>query len=249
MAEETDEEERRELNAEMESETAKGSAIPEQETDSNEGAEENEEDFPEQEETGDKKKKSKEQKQTKLYPGLQPMRIIEAALFLANRPLTYADLAMTANNVTVKEAKRLCEELKKEYDNGERATELVMEENDASFEVRPQYLAPIAKLSKQIDLSRKSTRILALIAKKGQVMQSSLKKYFRGEIYLYVHELKEHGYITSEKQGNSRLLKLTKLFHETFQMSGQEKQKKGAEKNVETEEASAPEPTTNKERE
>jgi len=149
-----------------------------------------------------------------------PLRVIEAALFLSNKPLALVDLAITANNIRVNEAKRLVEQLKKEYDERQSAVEIALAPNgEIALQVRPQFLAPVARLSKQVEMTRKSSKMLGLIAKKGQMLQSELKKYFRGEIYAYVHELKELDYITSEKHGNTRLLKPTKKFHETFQMS------------------------------
>ncbi|NYZ75112.1 SMC-Scp complex subunit ScpB [Candidatus Micrarchaeota archaeon] len=149
-----------------------------------------------------------------------PLRVIEAALFLSNKPLTLADLAMTANNIRVNEAKRLVEQLKKEYDEHQSAVEIAFAPNgEIALQVRSQFLAPVARLSKQVEMTRKSSKMLGLIAKRGQMLQSELKKYFRGEIYAYVHELKELDYITAEKHGNTRLLKPTKKFHDTFQIS------------------------------
>jgi len=164
---------------------------------------------------------SEEAIQTKLAENKhEPLRVIEAALFLSNKPLTLPELALTADNIRVNEAKRLVEQLKKEYDERQSAIEVILAENgQVSLQVRPKFLARVARLSKQVEMTRKSTKILGLIAKKGQMLQSELKKYFRGEIYAYVHELKELGYVTAEKHGNTRLLKPTKKFHETFQVS------------------------------
>jgi chromosome segregation and condensation protein ScpB len=162
-----------------------------------------------------------EEVQTKLNTAKQdPLRVIEAALFLSNKPLSLADLAMTANNIRVNEAKRLVEQLKNEYDERQSAVEVGFTiDGEVALQIRPQFLAPVARLSKQVEMTRKSSRILGLIAKKGQILQSELKKYFRGEIYAYIHELKELEYITAEKHGNTRLLKPTKKFHENFQIS------------------------------
>ncbi|HII38505.1 TPA: hypothetical protein HA318_00690 [Candidatus Micrarchaeota archaeon] len=165
-----------------------------------------------------------ESMQTKLATAKQDsLKIIEAALFLSNKPLPLADLAMTANNIRVQDARRLVEKLKKEYDERSSAMEVDLAENgEATLQVRSQYVASVAKLSKNVEMTRKASRILGLVAKKGQLLQSELKKYFRGEIYLYVHELRNLGYVTAEKHGNTRALKLTKKFHDTFQMSATE---------------------------
>ncbi len=149
-------------------------------------------------------------------------RVIEAALFLSNKPLAYPELALIAKT-SVKKAKDLAEKLSKEYADRHTAIELVCDAAQVTMQVKGDYLAPVAQLSKNIEMTRKATRMLALVAKKGKLMQSELKKYFRGDIYAYIAELKELGYISSEKSGNTRLLKTTEKFRENFQLgsSGQ----------------------------
>ena len=149
---------------------------------------------------------------------LDPLRIVEAALFLANKPLALAELALIAKT-TVKQAQKIVEQLAAEFRERNSSIEVLVENNQISLQVKPAYLAPVAGLSKETGLSRKATRILALVAKKEGMLQSELKNFFRGEIYAYVTELKTAGYLTAEKKGNTRLLKPTKKFNESFQLS------------------------------
>jgi chromosome segregation and condensation protein ScpB len=156
-------------------------------------------------------------------PGLDKKRIIEAALFLANKPLQPAELALLAK-CTVREAARFLFALQSDY--AESASALSVEitatgdrKQEARMQVKSAYLPAVSALSKEVELSRKGLRILALIAKRGQILQSGLKNYFRGEIYEYVTELRERGYIISERKGNTRLLKPTRKFFEHFQQA------------------------------
>jgi chromosome segregation and condensation protein ScpB len=151
-------------------------------------------------------------------PELDKAKVIEAALLLANKPLTPAELALLSH-CTVKQATRFIYNLQAEYDERKSALMIDFANNEARLSVRSEYLPAVSQLSKEIELSRKSLKILALIAKKGQILQSGLKNYFRGEIYEYVTELKERGYIISEKKGNTRLLKPTRKFFEHFQQA------------------------------
>jgi len=148
-----------------------------------------------------------------------PLRVIEAALFLSNKQLNVAELALIAK-ITVKRANELIKQLQEELSVRNSAIEVVVENGLVSLQVKPAYLGAVAGLSKDTGLSRKSTKILGLIAKRDGLLQSELKNYFRGEIYAYVTELKEAGYLTAEKKGNTRLLKPTKKFEESFQLSG-----------------------------
>jgi len=162
--------------------------------------------------------RSTEQKQAAL-PVLRNkdmLRVIEAALFLGNRAMTYPELAVIAKT-SVRKAKTLAEKLAEEYANRDNAVEVFADAKQVTMQVRPAYLADVSALSKNVELSRKSTRMLGLVAKKGKLLQSELKKYFRGDIYGYITELKEQGYVTSEKAGNTRLLRVTSKFAETFQ--------------------------------
>lgn len=154
-------------------------------------------------------------------PELDRKRVIEAALFLANKPLSPADLAILSH-CSVKEASRMIYDLQNEYEEGKTALQVEFINNEARMQVKSTYLPAVSSLSKEIELSRKSLRILALIAKRGQILQSGLKNYFRGEIYAYVTELRDRGYIISEKKGNTRLLKPTRKFFEHFQQAAKQ---------------------------
>ncbi len=179
-----------------------------------------EEEEPQYEEEGDigQSALDKLSEVAKERPELDKAKVIEAALLLANKPLTPAELALLSH-CTVKQATRFVYNLQAEYDERQSALMIEFINNEARLQVRSIYLPAVSQLSKEIELSRKSLKILALIAKKGQILQSGLKNYFRGEIYEYVAELKERGYIISEKKGNTRLLKPTRKFFEHFQQA------------------------------
>ena len=158
------------------------------------------------------------------------LRVVEAALFLGNRKMAYAELAIMAKT-SVRRAKDVCVKLQEEYSKRENAVEVTVDAEGVLMQVKPEFLSSVSALSKQVELSRKAMRILGLIGKKGRMMQSELRKYFRGDIYGYITELKELGYIVSEKAGNTRAIKPTSKFYETFRMAGKA-------------EASAPTPAT-----
>jgi len=149
---------------------------------------------------------------------LSPLRLVEAALFLSNKPIALKDLGEIAG-VGEKKAAELVAELQNEYCSREGSVEIVLSEGKAGMQVKNDYLSDVARLSKEAELSRKATKILALVAKKKQLLQSELKHYFRGEIYAYTSELREAGYLESTRKGNTRLLKPTQKFFDSFQMA------------------------------
>ncbi|MFQ5406107.1 MAG: SMC-Scp complex subunit ScpB [Candidatus Micrarchaeia archaeon] len=144
------------------------------------------------------------------------LRVVEAALFVSNKQLNIAELAIVAR-CRVKKAKELVLNLREEYEKRDSSIFLEFEGDFARFQLKPEYLEAVSHLSKNVGLSRKAKKMLAFISSKGEILQSELKKYFRGEIYAYITELKEDGFLTSQKKGNTRLLKVTKKFHDHFQ--------------------------------
>ena len=156
-----------------------------------------------------------ELKEASKQQALDPLKVVEAALFLANKPLSFKQLSSIAN-IPPEKAKGLASSLVPHF--ADRSFELVVSDEAAFLQVRPEYLSSVSSLSKEVEMTRKARKILALVAKKGQVLQSDLKHYFRGEIYEYVTELKTLGYIEAKKSGKTRILRPTTKFHENFQV-------------------------------
>ncbi|MBI5225663.1 SMC-Scp complex subunit ScpB [Candidatus Micrarchaeota archaeon] len=147
---------------------------------------------------------------------LPPIRVLEAALFLANKPMAHKQL-QDLLAVPKDRLDALLGELAQIVPK-DSSYELAVNEHGAALQLKPQYLHRVAKLSKEVELSKKSMRILALVAKKKELLQSDLKHFFKGEIYAYVTELKMAGYLESKKHGNTRKLKPTTKFFESFQV-------------------------------
>ncbi len=147
---------------------------------------------------------------------LPPIRVLEAALFLANKPMSHKQL-QDLLQVPRDRLDALLGELGTIVPK-ESSFELSVNEHGAALQLKPHYLHRVARLSKEVELSKKSMRILALVAKKKELMQSDLKHFFKGEIYAYVTELKMAGYLESKKAGNTRKLKPTTKFFESFQV-------------------------------
>ncbi|MFH1247125.1 MAG: SMC-Scp complex subunit ScpB [Candidatus Micrarchaeota archaeon] len=146
--------------------------------------------------------------------------IVEASLFMANKPLSFEQLCqITKTNEDA--LLKAIESLKTKYEESEHAIEILInnETKTVTMQVATKWLPLVASLTEKIELAKKSTKFLALIAKKGELLQSDLRKYFKGDIYEYVGELREKGYLERTKKGHSWILKPTKKFHEEFQIT------------------------------
>ena len=150
--------------------------------------------------------------------------VILAALFLANKPLSMEELSIAAkcklDDVDGYVAE-LSDDLRKA---GFSLKVSVFEEAGklagtmVKLDVDEAYLPHVSHLSQQIVFSKKAQKILALIAKKKELLQSELKYYFKGDIYEAVQELVDLKYLQWEKYKNTKKLKPTKLFSEKFKM-------------------------------
>ena len=147
-------------------------------------------------------------------------RVIEAALFVSGKPLPFQKLSEICQCSEL-ELQELLNEMKASLSNNQE-TSLYLDINDdeknAGLYIKTQFLSTVSTLAK-VNLTRKALKILALVAKKQVMRQSELHNYFKGDIYEYVSELKELGYITATKDGQTKKLKTTPKFREEFQFS------------------------------
>ncbi|MBI5228527.1 SMC-Scp complex subunit ScpB, partial [Candidatus Micrarchaeota archaeon] len=95
---------------------------------------------------------------------------IEAALFIANRPLGYTEIA-TIIKLPVKEVMQLVQELIKEYAGKKGAIEIMLQNDEVIMQVRNEYLGDVSTLSKETELTKKGLKMLGLIVKKKQMLQ------------------------------------------------------------------------------
>ena len=140
-------------------------------------------------------------------------RILEAALFLANKPLTKEELERILPG---QDLNGLADKLNAQLQDS--SLEVIYDGETARLQVKGEFLPKIKDLSKGPELTRKSMKILALIASKKHLLQKDLKNYFKGTSYDYIHELITLGYLERHRQGNTWMLKPTKKFEEQFQL-------------------------------
>ncbi len=116
---------------------------------------------------------------------------IEAILFITGKFLSVSDIS----NMT-----------------GIKSEEFIKE----TLNVRKEYLHLTDNLLSDTELDRPTQETLAIVAYKNPVLQSEVIKIRGNKAYDHIKILKEEGFITSEKSGRTRLLKLTPKFFEYF---------------------------------
>lgn len=151
---------------------------------------------------------------------MEHKKVLEAALFLSDRPLMLDELAKITSMNSLGAVKQMLEELQKEYEV--RGMEITGNDKGWTMQVRQSVLAPVAHLTPYSDLSEGSKRTLALIVYKEPARQADVISVQGNKAYTYIRELERKGLIKSEKRGNTRVLVLTMEFERYF---GEEKEK------------------------
>ncbi len=141
---------------------------------------------------------------------------IEAILFTIGKFLTVQEIAKLAGINSIDTVKYDLEKLKNEYVDRDGALEIIKEADKWKLSIKKEYLYLTEKLLTSSELDRPTQETLAIIAYKNPVLQAEVIKIRGNKAYDHIKILKENNFITSEKSGRTRLLKLTQKFFEYF---------------------------------
>jgi segregation and condensation protein B len=149
-------------------------------------------------------------------PELDSKRIIEAALFMSSKPLEINDLARVSGIGAVGFVESLIKQLQEEYNRNGSALQIFFENGKYIMRVRSDYEKAVSGLAKESEISKGALKTLAVIAKNDGMKQSKIVEMLGTTVYDHVKELVEKEFITAEKQGRTRVLKITNRFKEYF---------------------------------
>ena len=147
-------------------------------------------------------------------------KVLEAALFISASPMTLDQLARVSGINSLGHVKELMEGLQKDYEG--RGLEVVRTPAGWSMQVRPELVPRVAHLTPYSDLGEGPKRTLAIVTLKEPVRQSEIIRLQGNKAYYYIKDLVKRGLIASDKEGHTKILKLTQEFERYF---GEEKTK------------------------
>lgn len=147
---------------------------------------------------------------------LAPIRLVEAALFTAGRPVAVSEL-MEATGLGKREVDRAVKSLAMEYADLEdkSALEVAMAGDKWAMQLKTKYVAHAQKLA-NMEIPKKVLKTLALIAFHQPLMQSDLVDMVGSKTYDHVRELHECGLIKLKKEGLSKRIVTSPAFPEYF---------------------------------
>jgi len=142
--------------------------------------------------------------------------LIEAALFLSDKPLGRRTLAKLIKSGSTADVDRLLNELDEELNSPGRGIELSFKDGRAIFQVKGKYVDAVAHLASHQDIPRPVLRSLAMIAYNHPMTQADLVKARGNKAYKHVQELIARGFIRAEKHKRTLRLNVTEEFLRYF---------------------------------
>lgn len=147
------------------------------------------------------------------------LALVEAALFLASRPLTRRALAKILCDVPLSYVDQLLGDLQATYADAATGIELVLEEGRALLRVKSAYVDRVAHLAPQQDIPQPVLRTLAVIAYNHPATQADVVRTRGNKAYEHIQDLIERGLVQGEDHGRTVLLHVTDEFLRHFGLS------------------------------
>ncbi len=143
---------------------------------------------------------------------------IEAALFVAGRPLGLEELS---SKLEIKQdlIKDIIQKLAFEFLDRTTAIEIVQVGDKYSMQIKPEYSEKISKFAAGGLIPQRIMRTLTIIALKQPIMKSKLVKIRGSGAYEHVKWLLENEFVNAVKKGRTHELTTNQKFAETFGFS------------------------------
>ena len=153
---------------------------------------------------------------------------LEALLFSSARSMKIEELS-NLTKATPEEIREKINELKKDYEQRDSSITLIDEGNAFKLNIKSEHIPVIQQIVTETELSKTLMETLAVIAFKYPIKQSDLIKIRTNKAYDHLRELEKMGYITRQKYGRTKLIKLTPKFFEYFDLPPEKLKEKFAD--------------------
>ncbi len=146
--------------------------------------------------------------------------LLEAALYVAGRPLDLRELASVLKTRSKKRVQRTAQKLIELYITRETALEILpLEEDRYVMQLKAEYTPEVRRLSLRPMLSIGPLKTLSYIAYRQPLPQKQVIDVRGQHAYGHVKQLEDLNLISRERAGRSRLLRTTAFFADYFGLS------------------------------
>jgi segregation and condensation protein B len=144
--------------------------------------------------------------------------IVEAALFVAGRPISMDELNVKTE-IRKRELEGILNELMMDYLDRATSLEIIQIQEKFSMQIKPEYTPNVKKFASGGLIPDAVLKTLTIIALKQPLLKSMLIKLRGSGAYEHVKFLLDRGFISGLKKGRSVELLTTEQFADTFGLS------------------------------
>ena len=148
------------------------------------------------------------------------LALVEAALYVAGRPLNLKELCSVLKTRSKNKTKKLAKTLMREYASRNTALEILeLKDERYVLQLKAEFTPRVRKLVKRPLLSTGPLKTLAYIAYRQPVSQKRVVDVRGHHVYSHIKLLKGMGLVVGERRGRSTILRTTEYFADYFGLS------------------------------
>ena len=151
---------------------------------------------------------------------------IEVVLYMTGKFMTVEEIAEYVGVGSIGSVREAVKSLMQDYDKRDSGLGIYEENKRYKLNIKKKYNHLSTKLGNASELDGPTQTTLAIIAYKQPALQSEVVKMRGNAAYDHIKVLKEQEFLTSERAGRSRILKLTQKFYDYFDIVEKESLKK-----------------------
>ena len=161
------------------------------------------------------------------------LALLEAALYVAGRPLELKELGSVLRTRSKKRVQRMAQKLMELYNVRDTALEILsLEDERYVLQLKAEYTPEVRRLSLRPLLSAGPLKTLSYIAYRQPLAQKQVIDVRGQHAYGHVKQLEDLNLICRERAGRSRLVRTTPFFADYFGLSHDLKTMKQQLKNI-----------------
>ena len=148
------------------------------------------------------------------------LALLEAALYVAGRPLDLNELCSVLKTRSKNNARKLAKMLMKEYASRNTALEILeLKDERYVLQLKAEFTPYVKKLVTRPLLSTGPLKTLSYIAYRQPISQKRVVEVRGHHVYGHIRLLKEMGLVAAERSGRSTVLRTTEYFADYFCLS------------------------------
>ena len=154
------------------------------------------------------------------YEERRDLALLEAALYVAGRPLDLKTLASVIKTRSKNKTRSRVRKLVEEYGKRDTALEILeLEDERFVLQLKAEYTPKVRKLALRPLLTVGPLKTLSYIAFRQPVPQSHVIDVRGHHAYQHLKQLENFGLITREKTGRTKVIRTTEFFADYFSLS------------------------------